>query len=202
MTLKENSKAYEFLLVSMLLSGGYSLVMTIWAIINNMGLPHTTGVNVITTINAISGRLPIIILCILYITAGRKIENCVKALSIYYVLNIVSTLLVATVNYIFRNSVGNVVTVLISIFLSALAFVGLWDIKNGGNTGVFKGVIATMTAYELYINGSMIIGTAKTLAGFPNYFTIQITSILTLVFYVVFNTAQYIFAKDITKIND
>ncbi len=198
MKLKENSKAYELLLVSMVLSGLYSLVLTIWTIINNMGLPYASGVNITSTINAIAGRLPIIILCVLFIVSGRNIDKCLNALSVYYVSNIGITIIVRLVNIIVWHSLGNPFTLWLGIFFMVLAFIGIWDIKNGGRTGIFRGVLLAMTAYEVYINGSMIIGTARTLAEFPNYYSIQITSILTLVFYILFNVGQYIFVRDIT----
>ncbi len=205
MTLKNNSKAYIFLLVSMLLSGIYSLVLTIIAIVNNLGIPYTFGTHIVNIINAISGRLPIIILCFMFLKAGSSVEKCLKALSVYFVLSIAFTVLVPITNLVawgHRGDFRSLIRILVNVTLSFLAAIGIKEIIDNKKTRFFKIVWLITTVYNVYIFSSMGVLTSMILQSNSEYFMIWFNNILTLIFYIIFNIAVYIFVMDIDVSNE
>ncbi len=201
MTLKDNSKGYSIFLVSMLMYGVYSLALTAWAVIDNCGIPYM-GSSILNIINAISGRVPIIVLSIMFITAGKNIERCLQALSLYFVLCIAAIVTVFVTNLIGYGAIGDfgtLITRILSICFSILAIFGIKVIKDTGKTQFFKAVWLIAIIYNIFIETTYIIATSRVLLSFSytGYATIYLTTVVTTVLYMIFNISLYIFVRGI-----
>ncbi len=212
----KNSKAYTWLMVTVAIYAVFSLVIPVVNVVGNIiqyklsPLDGMLGNYIFNWVVAFLGCLPAIILCIMCIGKRNYALKIVNALFVYFILNIIIAVLSKVVGAVFFMRVFNpwqIMMAIADVVLSALAIVGLNNIKTYGKTEFFKCVWLITIIYNaavfIFNQVAFFVSAADLLFSYPDvmvgFIISAITGLASVGLFILFGVGVYIFINNITK---